>query len=192
MGFFSLRGPRVAVHVHLNARLQPMHRHSIYEDSLDWMLRKVLKGGKLTGGGSLLHPERGVEYCDIELEIVGDRERAQRVLVQTLESLGAPRGSWLQIGDGSKVSFGKAAGVKLAFDGVRLPKRVYEEGDISEIAATLQKDLRGVARMQSWWVGPRYTELYFYGKDEARIRSILDGARDRFPLAQLSVVETIA
>ncbi len=156
------------------------------------MLKHVLKGGRLTGGGSLFHPERGVEFCDIELEIVGDPVAAQRVIINMLESLGAPRGSWLRMGDGPAVAFGRAAGVKLALDGLRLPSKVYEENDPNEMATILEQDLHYVTRLQSYWNGPRYTELYFYGEDEAQMRLVLEGAADRFPLAQLSVVETIA
>lgn len=156
------------------------------------MLKKVLRGGRITGGGSLHHPDRGIESCDIELEIPGDLEAAERVIIRTLESVGAPRGSWIQVGERPVIPFGKAAGVKLALNGFRLPAKVYAENDALDLAMTLEQDLRGIARLQSFWEGPRYTEFYFYGEDEDRIRVILEGAADRFPLAQLSIVEIIA
>lgn len=71
MGLFSRRkadvtAPVVAL-VHLNSRLQPMHRGSVFEDPLDELLEKHAPGSGIVGGGTALSPEGGPLSCDSEV-----------------------------------------------------------------------------------------------------------------------------
>lgn len=103
MGLFSRRKadavqPTVAV-IHLNSRLQPMHRGSVFEDPLDELLKQHAPGSAVVGGGTEFTPETGPLSCDIEVQLVGDPEETLRIVVDILEHLGAPVGSWARIGE---------------------------------------------------------------------------------------------
>ena len=53
--------------LHLNSRLQPMHRFEI-EDALTEIFESNNNVGKITGGGTAMFPSGEIESCDIEIE----------------------------------------------------------------------------------------------------------------------------
>lgn len=183
--------PERMVLVTMPARVQPMHRVEIYEDPLQRAYDEHLPGCQVGGGGSQLDREHGVLSCDIEIELVGDIDRAIAVTVKALEHFGAPVGSTYRVGDAEQVPFGRTHGLCLSIDGTSLPQEVYDDNDVNELIEALVNELEGIAVLQSWWEGPTRTRLYFYGDDPDRIRPVLESAADRFPLAQRSRVEPI-
>ncbi|NPC41338.1 hypothetical protein [Nocardioides sp. zg-1230] len=183
--------PPLLVDVHLAARVQPVHRGEIYEDPLQGAFDQFLPGSQVVGGGSQLDPEHGVLSCDLEVELRGDRDRGLDLLVKALELYGAPVGSTYTVVDEPAVPFGRTHGVALSLDGTSLPAEVYADNDVNELIGALTTELGETAVLQSWWEGPRRTNLYFYGDDPGRIRDVLWSAATRFPLAQSSLVEDI-
>jgi len=85
--------PTLHVTVTLNARLQPEHRHELFEDPLDALLQAA-GIGEITGGGTAISDEGEVEYGDIEIAL-NDAAGVPK-LVDLLEQLGAPKGSKVQ------------------------------------------------------------------------------------------------
>lgn len=54
--------------LHLNARLQPIHRGEIYEDPIDEVLH-AYKIGEVTGGGTLQEASGEIKSCDVNYVI---------------------------------------------------------------------------------------------------------------------------
>ena len=177
---------------HLNARVQPVHRGSVYEDPLDELLEKYAPGSSVVGGGTAFTPETGPTSCDTEVELTGDPVETFELVIRMLEHLGAPLGSWGQLGDAEKVPFGRTHGFALSLDGTGLPDEVYANNDINELIKALQASLGEEVELQSWWEGGERTALYFYGDDAAHIRAVLGGAAELSPLGVNSTVEHIA
>ena len=59
--------------LHLNAKLQPVDRGDIYEDSLGDLLEEI-QLGYVDGGGTLLSKTGEVENCDVEIVDVYKRQ----------------------------------------------------------------------------------------------------------------------
>lgn len=200
MGLFSRRSApasraRVLALIHLNSRLQPMHRGSVFEDPLDELLAKHAPGSSVVGGGTEFTPETGPLSCDTEVELAGDPAETLARVVDILEHLGAPVGSWVQISNGEtvgeRIPFGVTHGFALSLDGVSLPDEVYQTNDINDLIAALASELGDAGELHSWWEGGERTALYFYGTDPERLRTVLESAPERSPLAQNSRVEAI-
>ena len=85
--------PALHVTVTLNARLQPEHRHELFEDPLDALLQAA-NVGEITGGGTAMSDDGEVEYGEIEVALV-DVDGVPK-LIDLLEQLGAPKGSKIQ------------------------------------------------------------------------------------------------
>src|ERR1700692_5118016 len=82
----------------LNDKIMPIDRGDVYEDPLDELLKN--KGyGSISGGGTLQSKSGEIEYCDVEIEIIKDDLTKEEIseLIETLEALGAPKGSKLII-----------------------------------------------------------------------------------------------
>lgn len=189
--FRGRRPQPVMISVHLNARVQPMHRGEIYEDPLDEILESVAPGSRVSGGGTAFSPDTGVESCDIQVDVVGDPTQVAGQVVFALESLGAPRGSWLTIGDGERVEFGALYGFALELDGTSLPAEVYAENDVNDLIQAVSEEIGGAGALMSWWEGPEWTSLFFYGHEPALIRAVLERAATDFALARGSRVTSI-
>lgn len=180
----------VIAHVHLNSRLQPKHRGSVFEDPLDELLLKHAPGSEVVGGGTEFTPEEGPLSCDTEVLLAGDPGETLDLVIDILEHLGAPVGSWAAIGDGERVAFGVTHGFALTLDGASLPDEVYENNDVNDLIGHLNAELGDDADLQSWWEG-KNTVLYYYGRDADRLRGVLESAANRFALARNSRVEAI-
>src|SRR5688500_16848935 len=96
----------------LNHRLMAIDRGERYEDPLQEAL--ATRGfGSVDGGGTMMLQSGEVEFADVEVILTNDAEGIPFV-VETLEALGAPRGSILQIHEAAgirELPFGKAEGV---------------------------------------------------------------------------------
>ena len=177
---------------HLNARVQPVHRGSVYEDPLDELLAQHAPGSSVVGGGTAFTPETGPLSCDTEVQLAGDPGDTLDLVIRILEHLGAPIGSWAQLGGGEKIPFGRTHGFALVLDGTGLPDEVYANNDVNDLIGALQATLGEQVELQSWWEGGEHTALYFYGEDAAHLRAVLASAAELSPLGVGSSVEHIA
>lgn len=185
-----MMGP-VLAYIHLNSRLQPVHRVSVFEDPLDKFLAINATGSEVVGGGTEFSPETGPLSCDTEVSLTGNPQETFRLVIDVVEGLGAPIGSWAVLGDGKRVAFGTTRGFALVLNGTSLPNEIYANNDVNDVIAGLEAELGDDGQLHSWWEGAENTALYYYGRDGNRLRSILESAPDRYPLAQNSEVQAI-
>ncbi|MFZ1392990.1 MAG: hypothetical protein WAS23_15505 [Dokdonella sp.] len=176
----------------LNARLQPVHRGEYFEDPLNVELKKA-ECGEVSGGGSLQSKIGEIEYCDIEIEVNGALTVAERVVIETLEGLGAPKGSKLHIeAEGRQVQFGQAEGIAVYLNGTGLPDEVYKECDSNFVYSEFDRLLNGEGRVLSYWQGPSETAFYMYGHSFQEMNSRLTEFLASYPLCDQCRVEQIA
>lgn len=193
MGLFSRkREPTRLLVVHLNARLQPMHRGEHFEDPLESLLSAGEHTASVVGGGTELSDEYEPLSCDIEVEFRGeDPDAIAADIAGHLDSLGAPRGSVVRGQDGNALrTFGSTDGLALYLNGTDLPDDVYANSDVNELIDALQQALGDSGRML-YWEGPRDTALFLYGPHAETMRNRLKPLLSTRPDAQLSRVEAI-
>lgn len=80
--------------IHLNARLQPMHRHDI-EDLLEKFLPQADIKTKLIGGGTALKQNGEKSSCDIDLNISDSSNETIWKIISFLEGILTPIGSYI-------------------------------------------------------------------------------------------------
>lgn len=186
MSYRSRTLPLVPEHVsiHLNARLRPLDRGDRYEDPLQEVLDEHNLGA-IDGGGTMLGVSHEPTSCDIELrfEADADRDNGLRVVIEALESYGAPVGSYVHPDSGERIHFGVTHGLGLYLNGTDLPDEVYATEDINELVAQIEAALGEEGAMQSYWEGPTETALYLYGPSTDRMRELLAGVLAAHPLA---------
>src|SRR5262249_1408037 len=85
--------------IHLLARLQPLDRGDLYEEPLQEILAAHAPGCAITHGGTMTDAGGEPQSCDIELDIEGDAAIVLGLVIRTLETCGAPRGSKAFLGD---------------------------------------------------------------------------------------------
>ncbi|GHJ44312.1 hypothetical protein Cs7R123_16540 [Catellatospora sp. TT07R-123] len=168
----------------LNARLRPMDRGDVYEDPLQEVLDARCPGSEIDGGGTLMSATGEVSFCDLDVELAGDPDEGMAVVIETLESLGAPKGSTADLDDRETVVFGRFDGLAVYLDGTGLPAEVYADNDINELIGQLHESLGDAGRMQSYWSGPTELALYFYGPSEQRMRELAADVLRVHPLAR--------
>ena len=172
------------VDVHLNARLQPMHRGERYEEPLEPVLARLAPGSEVVGGGTLTSEEGEPLSCDIELHLTDDGMAHATELIRALESLGAPRGSTWSVGDGTPVPFGTSEGVAVYLNGTDLPDEVYRDNDVNDLISQLLDRVGDEGDLHSWWEGPHESALYLYGRSAAVIKDRGADVLAVHPLAQ--------
>jgi hypothetical protein len=174
------------IYVTLNARLRPLDRGERFEDPLLELLEEKVKDIEVTGGGTLLDANREPANCDLDLSFADDPARTMRLVIETLEKLGAPVGSFARFGgeDTNKVAFGTTEGVGVYLNGTDLPDEVYQTSDVNELIERLSNSLSDAGQMFSYWEGPTETALYFYGPSAAAMRERMGEVLASHPLAQ--------
>ncbi|MBN8690761.1 MAG: hypothetical protein J0L72_08215 [Armatimonadetes bacterium] len=104
----------------INARILPMTRGEFIEDPLDELLREA-KLGKVQGAGTALSDAGdAVTHVDIEIRLKDSGEPVLNVLLEMLNDLCVPKGSFLTLPDGRKVPVGQAEGLEIKFETAEL------------------------------------------------------------------------
>jgi hypothetical protein len=176
----------------MNDRAQPMDRGELYEDPLDEVLRKH-RAGSVTGGGTQLSPDYEVEFCDIEIEVHEPAAESIALIKQTLEALGAPKGSKLLLeAQGEELPFGNNEGLAVYLNGTDLPDEVYAECDSNFVYSEFNRLLGTDGKVHSHWQGPAETALYMYGPSFETMKDRLAPFLGSYPLCQRARVVQIA
>ena len=167
--------------------IQPIDRGEIYEDNLAEVLDE-LEAGEVIGGGTQLSKDGEIEFADIELRLA-DLADALGHVKGFLESVGAPVGSELLVERGGKserVPFGSKEGIAIYLDGVGLPKHVYRDCDINELADQITAALTAeeAGEIRGSWVGPTETAIYLYGPDAEAAFARIEPVLRAYPLCQ--------
>jgi hypothetical protein len=176
----------------LNARLPGPQRGDRYEDPLAYWLEDRFPGSTVTAGGTLRSSDGEPLSCAVRAEVTGDPDEVLDAAATFLESIGAPRGSRLVVGDLPPRDIGTAEGVAVYLDGHGLPAEVYAAHDINEFLDALHERLQGHGVLQAFWEGPQETAVYAYGPSAIDIESAVSPFLAEHPLAQNSRVERIA
>jgi hypothetical protein len=177
------------VTVKLNAKLQPEHRHELFEDPLDALLESA-ELGQLTGGGTALTDEGEVDYGDIEIAL--NDPASLPGVIELLEQLGAPKGSLIQREGAPDQPFGVTEGLALYLNGTDLPDEVYEQCGSNYVFEQIVERIEGVGEICSWWQGPTETALYLYGVSFETLRERIADLVATYPLCQGARVVKIA
>ncbi|MCS4532732.1 hypothetical protein [Neisseria montereyensis] len=184
--------------IHLNARLQPMHRHDI-EDLLEEFLPQAGIKAKVVGGGTALEENGEIASCDIDLNIPDSSDETIGKIISFLEGVLAPIGSYIIVysrflkKEVKRVPFGIWEGLGLYLNGSDLDIEVYQNCDVNhvykELERLLEEDKKGM--IASYWEGGE-TALYLYGKSFDEMYAGIKSFIDSYPLCQKSRVVKIA
>lgn len=173
----------------LNARFQPKHRFEL-EDALQEILERE-QLGEVIGGGTAQNPDGEIVYCDINIHLVNDEVDSIKWLTNLLNSIGIPRGSFLQ-GIQQEIAVGTLEGLAYYSNGADLPDEVYKTCDINYVIEQMEQAMEGIGRMYSYWEGATYTALYFYGSSFVEMKKKIQPFIASYPLCQKSRIEQIA
>lgn len=178
--------------VQLNAKLQPMHRAEFFEDPLDAALQKRSLG-EVSGGGTMQEKSGEIEYCDIELLVPLASEELLGFLIESLESLGAPRGSRLSVASSkAQHALGSNEGLAIYLNGVDLPVETYETCDSNFVHREFDRLLGDAGRVLSYWNGPTESAFYMYGPSFSAMKLRLADFLETYPLCQSCRIVQIA
>lgn len=192
MGFFDKRKQEkqeksVFVLLHLNARLQPMHRQEFFEEVLKEIVTKY-KLGKFMGGGTLQKATGEIVSCDVEMMI--RKEKLEQFLTILYEMDNIPKGSTVIVGNEER-EIGTAEGLAVYLNGTDLSPAVYENCDINYLIEMLDIALEDIILGFSYWEGSRETALYYYGRSYKEMKGKIMPILDKYPLCALCRIEEI-
>jgi hypothetical protein len=177
--------------LHLELRIMPIDRGAIYEDTLDESL-SALQLGSVTGGGTLISKEKEPLSCDVEIELRDGGGDSLKELLDVLSAYKIPKGSYLRCSDETQIELGNLEGLGLYLNGIDLPAEVYQECDVNYVIAEANRLLAGNGAYFSYWMGPEYTALYFYGPSFEAMQDTLRPLINGYPLCNKSYVTQIA
>jgi hypothetical protein len=184
--------PATFVIARLNDRAQPMDRGELYEDPLEEALKKH-RAGTVTGGGTQLADNTEIEFCEIEIEVREPVAEGILLIKQTLEELGAPKGSMLELPtQDEQQPIGLNEGLAVYLNGTDLPDEVYAECDIDFVYSEFNRLLGPDGKVHSHWQGPTETALYMYGPSYETMKKRIAGFLSSYPLCQRARVVQIA
>lgn len=176
----------------LNDRAQPMDRGELYEDPLMEVLQRH-RAGDVVGGGTMLREHAEIDFCEIEIEVREPADKNIELIKETLEALGAPKGSKLRLeAAGEELSIGKNEGLAVYLNGTDLPDDVYAECDASFVYSEFNRLLGEDGKVHSHWDGPTETALYMYGPSFETMNRRLADFLGTYPLCQRARIVQIA
>jgi hypothetical protein len=194
MGLFDIFKKRENNKYHLtlqlNARLLPIDRGEFFEDPINEALEDS-NCGTTDGGGTMQQATGEIEFCDIEILLKDNNMENVDKLLQIIDRIGVPKGSFL-LGDGFEKSVGTLEGLALYLNGTELTEEVYQNCDINYVIEKIDEVLNGSGRFYSNWEGPENTALYFYGISFEEMKQRMNSFLSEYPLCQKCRVEQIA
>ena len=194
MGLFNKKGKeeknendRCYVTLHLNMRLMPIDRGSLFEDPIDEVLHKH-NIGEVTGGGTLSSKEGMPLSCDIEFSINRDKLTNFISFLKAVNTIA--KGSYLEY-DGKKEEIGTLEGLNLILDATSLNEDVYKENDVNNVIAEIDNLIKGKGEYHSYYIGEKNTNLYFYGESFNEMKEVIANYAKTSPLCENSKIEKI-
>jgi hypothetical protein len=161
--------------------IEPIDRGNRYEDPLSAAL-EARGVGRVTGGGSQLNEQGGIDFADVEIELA-DLTGALDAAVRALEEAGAPRGSEI-LADGSVIrEFGTQQCVAVYLDGVSLPDAVYEALDFDQLVADVEA-AGGAGSYHGCWQGPEETALFLFDSNAEDLFRRIEPMLRALPIGQ--------
>lgn len=178
--------------IRLPLQIGPLERGEFWEDPLADLLDKQ-KIGEVTGGGTMLAPEGGISYVDLEIALPDlDAARLDQ-LQEAMIGLGAPKNTQLVDDDGNTLcTFGTVSVVGIGLDGTDLPDSAYEGFDADEFSDEIVAALGDGYSYGGSHAGHRYTFFYYHGPDAAHIETRLRAIAADKPIGQGAQITRIA
>lgn len=173
--------------LHLNMRLMPIDRGSLFEDPIDSVLKKY-DLGEVTGGGTLASKERMPLSCDIDISIKKSKIENFKSFLHDINTMA--KGSYIEY-DGKREGIGSLEGLSLILDGTGLDENVYKENDINDVIADIDSLIKGKGEYHSYYNGEQNTNLYFYGNSFDEMKAIIEEYAKTSPLCENSKIEQI-
>ena len=181
----------VVVIARLNVRTIPEDRTYYYGEPLDKVLAaKSL--GEVTDGGIMFNTDTGrIDYVDLEIGLQDSSNETLSVIAETLEGLGAPVGSFLEIlPEKHRLHFGRYEGMSLALDRAGFSNPGDPSDEVNDILLAIEAALVEVGAFRGYWEGESACELYFYGPSFDDMRaSIASLAKSEPRLAQSAITQ---
>jgi hypothetical protein len=168
--------------VRINDKCEPIDRGDMYEDPLHDALEEK-KLGEVTGGGSQLNENYNVEYCELEVCLTGNLEEAKKVIIETLEKVGLPKGSKILL-EKEEIPIGNHDVMAVHFDNLSLPNSVYEENDINDVLEEIENLLGDKGRRNSHRSGKEETIVYYGGISFETMKDAVSEFITNHPLCQ--------
>lgn len=178
----------VFVLLHLNARLQPIHRGEFFEDMFEEVFSQY-DVGEIVGGGTLQEKTGEINSCDIEMDIKESKLEHFMAFLRKIDTI--PKGSWVEI-DEKKTEIGAAEGLGIYLNGTDLPEEVYSSCDINELIGEFDSALEGIGTRLSHWEGSRETALYFYGTGYEEMKTRIETVAKQNSLCEKCRIVRIA
>lgn len=176
--------------VRINDKCQPLDRGDLYEDPLiDAFENSGL--GEVTGGGSQLDENYQITYCELEVIVNGDLNKAVELIIETLNKTGIPKGSKIIIDD-TEQEFGANEQMAIYFDNVSLPTDVYENNNINDVISDIDEILGDNGKMTSHGRNETCTIVYYTGPSFEKMSSLISDYASKHPLLKNSVVKQSA
>ncbi|MEO0932124.1 MAG: hypothetical protein AAFY14_16010 [Pseudomonadota bacterium] len=178
--------------VRLPLKIGPLERGEYWEDPLSEILEA--EGiGEVTGGGTMMDPEGGILYCDLEVAMPDHSDAQLDKLQDAMMRLHAPRKTSFVDDDGATLrEFGETSVVGIGLNGADLPDAAYEGFDPDlfndEIVAALGE---GYSYGGSH-AGERYTYFYYHGSDPDHIKAQLTTIAASKPIGEGAKIEQLA
>jgi hypothetical protein len=179
------------VTVQLNAKIMPLDRGRLFQDPLTSAL--AAEGlGTSEDGGTLTSKEGEIIYCDLEVDLYENSERAYDFVKHTVERLGAPKGSKLHVSTDDVRPIGVTEGLGVYLNGTDLPDETYANCDSNFVQDELGRLVKGAGSLLGYWQGPGETAFYLYGGSFVEMQSRIAEFIAAYPLCAKCRVVQIA
>jgi hypothetical protein len=180
------------ISVRLPLKIGPMDRGEMWEDPLMARLDSDPLG-EVTGGGTMMDPDGGIAYCDLEVALPDLTDKRLDELQAHLDALGAPKGTEFITDDGNSLrSFGKVSAVGIGLDGSGLPDEAYEGFDPDTFNDQILSALGDGYSYGGSHAGERYTYFYYHGADAGYIYKTLRAIAEAQPIGQGAQFDQVA
>jgi hypothetical protein len=179
------------VTVQLNAKIMPIDRGALFQDPLAEAL-EAQGLGTSEDGGTLCSEQGEILYCDVEVDLTENTERAYAFVKETVERLGAPKGSKLHIAGDDVRPIGVTEGLGIYLNGTDLPAETYASCDSNFVHEELGRLIEGEGRVRGHWQGPTETAFYLYGNSFAEMHRRIATFVATYPLCQKCRIVQIA
>lgn len=173
----------------LNAKLHKIDLERLYEKPIDAALRRA-KMGTFEYSSIKMMENREVDFCSVQITSFVESISAETIL-KIVQDIAMPKGSRLY-GEGEDVPCGTMEGYAIYIDSTNLPDEVYKTCKVNTVASSLAERMKGCGTFYSYWEGPAYTALYFYGTSFEKMKQAAQPFVDQYPLCQQCKILQIA
>lgn len=179
------------VTVQLNVKIMPEDRDRLFQEPLAQALSA--RGlGISEDAGTLCSKEGEVLCCDVEVDLHEGTEAGFTFIKETVERLGAPKGSRLHVSANDIRPIGVTEGLGIYLNGSELPDETYASCDSNFVRDELERLVAGEGRLLGYWQGPTETAFYLYGNSFEEMQRRIASFVATYPLCHKCRIVRIA